>query len=274
MKVGDYVQRKFTNRTSIWPFGSDVVRVSREATSTLWVEGSIAAWNKNCFMLYRLQAGDLVQRARAYRCSPWTYSDCLVRIVSVGALGHVRLDLDRQEKAWAGEHFVKVAPPLTEMNGEERRSWRCFHCDEVFDDANSASSHFGVDSGDMAACQIVHESDKALIDELRRLQTKVTDLLHENERLDHFEGLYDSQCSDLIAEFGTANMAMVSDQVQGSLDSREVRINELISIANSRGARVKWDLDKGAYIDTGVDRATLLRRRRHRNGSSALCACL
>lgn len=35
-----------------------------------------------------------------------------------------------------------------------RRTWRCFHCDQVFMGARSATEHFGGEQGALAACQI------------------------------------------------------------------------------------------------------------------------
>lgn len=41
-----------------------------------------------------------------------------------------------------------------------KKTWRCFHCDEVFLSAARAREHFGEDQGALAACQLKgHEND-------------------------------------------------------------------------------------------------------------------
>lgn len=42
-------------------------------------------------------------------------------------------------------------------------TWRCFHCDDVFTDAESAALHFGVDTTEQAACRKVTADEQALL---------------------------------------------------------------------------------------------------------------
>lgn len=51
------------------------------------------------------------------------------------------------------DHSQPVAEP----------EWRCFHCDEVFTDRDSAAEHFGVEPEEQAMCRQVSADDKALL---------------------------------------------------------------------------------------------------------------
>ena len=57
-----------------------------------------------------------------------------------------------------------------------KKSWRCFHCDEVFTDKLEAECHFGRSLESTTACQIDAKHLRALERELRRYRNEDTDL--------------------------------------------------------------------------------------------------
>lgn len=60
-------------------------------------------------------------------------------------------------------------------SAEESKSWRCFHCDEVFTDRESAADHFGVqidDCADTVACKL-GATKKLLVKMLREAQEEL-----------------------------------------------------------------------------------------------------
>jgi len=82
-----------------------------------------------------------------------TLADKIAQIDSL--LG--REENDRGYEAFV--HIRKIWPELkaaalrTHLTGaQEREAWRCFHCGEVFADADSAKEHFGPDTEWQAGC--------------------------------------------------------------------------------------------------------------------------
>lgn len=53
-----------------------------------------------------------------------------------------------------------------------RKTWRCFHCDEVFHSERWAREHFGGTQGALSGCQI-RGSDGHLLAEIRRLEDEL-----------------------------------------------------------------------------------------------------
>jgi len=64
-----------------------------------------------------------------------------------------------------------------------QRSWRCFHCDDVFHDEAAARGHFGPDEESDAACRIKAGAEGSLVNELRRVEGE----LHSAWRAIHDE---------------------------------------------------------------------------------------
>ena len=64
-----------------------------------------------------------------------------------------------------------------------RKSWRCFHCDEVFTDRAAALEHFGSSTLDEPACQTDAARLRTLEKELRRYRDEDTDLHRQVEHL-------------------------------------------------------------------------------------------
>lgn len=64
-------------------------------------------------------------------------------------------------------------PPAHEVSGEAK-TWRCFHCDEVFSDEHGARLHFGRDEGRTPACQI-KGAEGSLVEALRRSENDAAD---------------------------------------------------------------------------------------------------
>lgn len=52
----------------------------------------------------------------------------------------------------------------------ERPYWRCFCCDEVFEDRRAAADHFGVSEDSEPACRIAHGAERSLLGALRRAE--------------------------------------------------------------------------------------------------------
>ena len=57
-----------------------------------------------------------------------------------------------------------------------KEEWRCFHCDEVFTDRESAENHFGASVACAPMCQIFGKTVRAMEDQLRSYQNEDTDL--------------------------------------------------------------------------------------------------
>ena len=88
-----------------------------------------------------------------------------------------------------------------------RGSWRCFHCDAVFTDRDSAAEHFGVDETRQPACQIdiaeyrrMEAINARHVDEdtdlhrtIYAMQTKHIDELRRAEESGYAKGLKDYQ---------------------------------------------------------------------------------
>jgi hypothetical protein len=56
-----------------------------------------------------------------------------------------------------------------------RKSWRCFHCDEVFTDREEASLHFGNDCMSDAGCQISLSAVREMEQRLARYRVEDSD---------------------------------------------------------------------------------------------------
>jgi hypothetical protein len=64
----------------------------------------------------------------------------------------------------------------------KRKTWRCFHCDEVFLSERWAREHFGGNQGALAGCQI-KGSDGQLLAEIRRLEAELAPYREEDTYL-------------------------------------------------------------------------------------------
>lgn len=62
-------------------------------------------------------------------------------------------------------------PLLRALLGDQAREgefWKCFHCDGVFTDKESAEKHFGTDVTEIALCLFVN-----LVDDLKKIQDEL-----------------------------------------------------------------------------------------------------
>jgi hypothetical protein len=84
-----------------------------------------------------------------------------------------------------GDWSVEVGPDgrilqedvaIPRATGEASRSWRCFHCDEVFDDETKARAHFGATDLAQPACYIGAVDVRAMEQELARYRAEDSDL--------------------------------------------------------------------------------------------------
>lgn len=80
------------------------------------------------------------------------------------SVGHdTRFDTSTAYLLKAGEDYLNDNPPL--------KSWRCFHCDEVFADPGAAADHFGRDLHEEPGCiQVLLEGEKAIVEDRQRLR--------------------------------------------------------------------------------------------------------
>lgn len=63
-----------------------------------------------------------------------------------------------------------------------RKTWRCFHCDEVFYSERQAAIHFGNAEYDHPACKLAHH-EGPLIDYIRKLETELAQYRDESHAL-------------------------------------------------------------------------------------------
>lgn len=80
------------------------------------------------------------------------------------------------------ETQANQASPSAAAN-ETPRGWRCFHCGEVFTEAEDARIHFGATLASDPACQINAEQVREMEDTLARFREEDTDLHREIYRL-------------------------------------------------------------------------------------------
>lgn len=103
---------------------------------------------------------------------------------------------------------VDAALPPSEM---EQVPWRCFHCDEVFNDREAAALHFGTSLMHEPACQIdiakyremeetvrrYNEEDTDLHREIHGLQARHQAELRREEKTGYAQGLRDQKAETL-----------------------------------------------------------------------------
>lgn len=54
----------------------------------------------------------------------------------------------------------------------DERSWRCFHCDEVFTDRASAAIHFGTSEIDEPGCKMLSKGEVELLRDYRDMAAR------------------------------------------------------------------------------------------------------
>lgn len=59
----------------------------------------------------------------------------------------------------------------------KNKTWRCFHCDDVFTSEHEARLHFGATEDSTPACRIAG-AEHSLLQELRRVENELADLWH------------------------------------------------------------------------------------------------
>ena len=99
----------------------------------------------------------------------------------------------------------------------KKKTWRCFHCDEVFTDPKEARTHFGAIQGDKAVCALSHDEIRHMEWCLRRYREEDTDL-HRQIAL--------MQCEHTQALM----RAEESGYAKGLKDGREVAIRFMLKI--------------------------------------------
>ena len=86
------------------------------------------------------------------------------------------------------------------------KTWRCFHCDEVFTNRKDAYNHFGDESpcgSDVPACvDPLRTDEKARMNELRIARKAYLEAMHHEERADDFNFDLWQVRKDLQRHFG------------------------------------------------------------------------
>ena len=64
--------------------------------------------------------------------------------------------------------------------------WRCFHCDEVFAERQTAQDHFGLDCLEVPTCiAIATEGERAILEDRRDWRTRALKAEAENEQISY-----------------------------------------------------------------------------------------
>jgi hypothetical protein len=107
---------------------------------------------------------------------------------------------------------------------KKRKSWRCFHCDEIFRSRKAAWAHFGDDSyctKELPACiDPLRNDEKKRITDLREAQKYALDMENEARELDdRVDGLEME-----LAEFKALTKSSTINELRMKLDSEQGRI--------------------------------------------------
>jgi hypothetical protein len=115
----------------------------------------------------------------------------------------------------------------------QQKTWRCFHCDEVFTDEAEAKFHFGVrgdgDVEDVAACQLTRED----VESIREMQAEV-DEARADQRVANVDAeAYHQLSSELARLFDGARTGhgawLKWEAMEGRALAAEERANDLLS---------------------------------------------
>ncbi|WFS02196.1 hypothetical protein [Rhizobium tumorigenes] len=140
--------------------------------------------------------------------------------------------------------------------------WRCFHCDDVFDDERSAKMHFGYTEDSAPACKIKAGAESSLVIALRHAESELTDAwasIH-NESTEAAKAYHAQQCrhqdqlratEELGYERGLADGRLENPTPSTSLGGVEDRISALLS--NPTAVLVNW-LRGDINLDLVVER--------------------
>lgn len=101
------------------------------------------------------------------RLSPAYILDLRIRHADVAIKGEVLLSLlDEVEDTRKAAVKTPAAEPA--------KTWRCFHCDQVFTSRVDARNHFGNDENAMPACHIKAAGEFALLTALRNAEEELS----------------------------------------------------------------------------------------------------
>lgn len=111
-----------------------------------------------------------------------------------------------------------------------QKTWRCFHCDELFTNPRHAASHFGVEEGTTPGCvAVLRHGESHLLDRIRDLTQQLSRFYEEDgdimrwqvtKESDHRRALiceeergYEKGCRDMRAMLEAEGVASVSATV-------------------------------------------------------------
>lgn len=98
---------------------------------------------------------------------------------------------DSVADALCGRVAEAVAPLIARAEAAER-SWRCYHCDEVFTDDSTARDHFGLIADREPACRIKAGAERRLVHALREAEDAAAAAWEavQNETADAVKAMY------------------------------------------------------------------------------------
>ena len=124
---------------------------------------------------------------------------------------------------------------------KKRKSWRCFHCDEVFRSRKAAWAHFGDDSycsKEVPACiDPLRQDEKKRITDLREAQKYALDM--ENEARKHSDRVDDLEME--LGEFKSLTKCRSVHDLRMTLDSAQgelITARELIKAVREKAPEV------------------------------------
>lgn len=101
----------------------------------------------------------------------------------------------------------------------KRKTWRCFHCDEVFYNPKHAAEHFGRDEGQVPACKLT-SSEGHLITYIRKLEAEIS--RHRAEDSDVLRAMYAREAEQrealIRAEERSYNLGVIDSQRMSELE--------------------------------------------------------
>jgi hypothetical protein len=145
-------------------------------------------------------------------------------------------------------------------------AWRCFHCDEVFSDADSAREHFGYSQMETPGCKL-NEIEGGLLGIVRRQEEQLRKFYSEETasyREFYALGAEHSQALRREEEKGYARGLADASPPAPALDARTVEVLEKIVSEWDKCNEQELQLDEGVEQAIEAGRALLVATRADR----------
>ncbi|QRY97125.1 hypothetical protein JT366_09450 [Sphingomonas paucimobilis] len=88
------------------------------------------------------------------------------------------LDDVKLTQSVASQMATAIRTVLVALDAPAKPVWRCYHCDETFNDARCARLHFGRDEDSLPACRIKAGAEQGLLGALRDAEYAAADARH------------------------------------------------------------------------------------------------